>query len=87
MCCGKLTLLGQEQAISLLQRHPMSRVLVVGRKSRRVRRLGHFTGDHLVQGVDALAIGIEGIHEMHAERLFAVGNDCEVWESGLGPLA
>lgn len=45
-----------------------------------MRRFGHFTRDDLVQSVDALAIGIEGVHEMHVGRLFVVS------ETGLGPL-
>lgn len=68
----RLTLLGQEQPVSLLQRHPMSRVLVIRRKSRRVSRLGHFARNDLVQRVNALAIGINGVHKMHFVRYWVL---------------
>lgn len=43
----------------------MSRILVVWRKSCRMCGLRDFARNDLLQGIDALAIGIEGVHKMH----------------------
>lgn len=42
------------------------RVRVVGREARRVRRVCDAAVDDLLERVDALALGIEGVHEMHS---------------------
>jgi hypothetical protein len=73
----KLTLLRHEQPISLLQRHAMSRVLIIGRKPRRMRALCDFSTGNLLQRVDALAGGIEGVHEMHGILRCAADQDCD----------
>lgn len=44
------------------------RVLVVWREPRRVCRLGDFGTGDLLERVDALALGIEGVHKMHDWR-------------------
>jgi hypothetical protein len=62
---GRLTLLSQQKSVSLLQRHTMSRVLVVRRKASWVRRLGDFARNDLLEGVDTLASGVGGVHKMH----------------------
>lgn len=36
--------------------------------------LGDFAGDHLLQCVDALPCGIEGVHKMHIGELLCRGN-------------
>lgn len=41
------------------------RVLVIGRESGRVRRLGDLAVVHFLEGVFALALGVESVHEMH----------------------
>lgn len=50
----------------LLDRHAVSRVGVVGREARGVCRVGDDAVDDLLKRVDALAIGTEGVHEMHS---------------------
>lgn len=66
-----LTLLGQEQGESALQRNTLARPLVVGREARRVRRLGDLAVGDLFEGVEAGAAGVEGVHQMHGGRLFS----------------
>lgn len=46
----------------------MPRVLVVGRKPGRVCRLCDLGADNFLERVDALASGVEGVHEMHLGR-------------------
>ena len=67
VCGGResRTLLRQQKAISLLNSNTVSRVLVIRGKSRRVRRLGDLAVVDLLQGVNALAGCVEGVHEMH----------------------
>ncbi len=43
----------------------MPRILVIRRKPRWMRALCHFPTSDLLQRVNALARGIEGVHEMH----------------------
>ena len=43
----------------------MTRVLVIWRESRRVCGFGDFASNDLFQSVEALARGVEGVHEMH----------------------
>lgn len=62
-----LTFLGQKQSISLFQGNAVSGVFIIGRESGRVCRLGDFSTDNLLEGIYALAIGIQSIHEMHFE--------------------
>ena len=35
-----------------------------------MRRLGHLAVSHLLQGVQAVAVGVEGVHQMHLGGLF-----------------
>lgn len=63
-----LTLLRQEQVKATLQRNALARPLVVGREARRVRRLGDLAVGDLLEGVEAVAAGVEGVHEMHDGR-------------------
>lgn len=42
------------------------RVLVVGGEAGGVGALGDLVADDLLQRVDALALGVESVHEMHA---------------------
>lgn len=60
-----LTLLRQQQAEAALQRHPLPGPLVVGREARRVRRLGDLPVGDLLEGVEAVALRVERVHEMH----------------------
>ena len=64
---GERTLLRQQQPEAPLHRDPLPRPLVVGREPRWVRRLGHLPARHLLERVDALPAGVEGVHEMHGE--------------------
>ena len=72
---SKLTLLRQKQSISLLNRHPVPRVLVVRREPSRMRALAHFAVDDFFQRVDALrGVGWVGdVHEMHTVRGWVCG--------------
>ena len=45
------------------------RVLVIRRKARRVSRLCDFSGDDFLESVQALAVRVEGVHEMHDYRV------------------
>lgn len=47
------------------QRNGVPGIFVVGREPGWVGGLGDLTLDHLLQGVNALALGIESEHEMH----------------------
>ena len=47
-------------------RYDKPRVFIVGRKPSRMRGLGDFAGLDFLEGVEALAGGGHGIHEMHA---------------------
>jgi hypothetical protein len=60
-----LTLLGQEELESPLEGDALSRPLVVGGEARRVRRLGDLAVGNLLEGVKTVAVGVEGVHEMH----------------------
>lgn len=70
---GQRTLLGQEETETALQRNTLARPLVVGREARRVRRLGHLSVGNLFERVQAVALVVEGVHEMH-------GGSCVVFE-------
>jgi len=59
--------LGEEQTVALLERDSVPGVLVVGREARRVGRLGDLAVGHLLEGVVALALGVQSVHEMHLE--------------------
>lgn len=63
-----LTLLRQEQTESLLQSNTLPRPLVVRGEARRVRRLGDLAVGDLLEGVEAVAGRIEGVHKMHGGR-------------------
>lgn len=43
------------------------RVLVVWRKSGRVCGFGDFGAGDFLEGIDALASGVESVHEMHGD--------------------
>lgn len=60
-----LLLLSQEQVKATLQRDALTRPLVIGGEARRVRRLGDLAVGDLLQGVEAVAVGVEGVHQMH----------------------
>ena len=47
-------------------------VLIIRREPCRMRRLGDLSSNNLVEGVDALAGRVEGVHEMHDGDCFAV---------------
>jgi hypothetical protein len=64
---GSLTLLRNEQAISLLQGNTMSRVFVIWRESSRMRRFSNLSAGNLLECVDAHSIGVERVHEMHLD--------------------
>jgi len=66
----ELTLLRQKQSISLLERNPMSGVLVIWREARRVCRFGDLARDDLLEGIDTLASAVDGVHEMHDGGFF-----------------
>lgn len=46
----------------------LPRILIVGGESGRMRRFCHFIGLDFFQSVDALAVGVKGVHEMHSVR-------------------
>jgi len=64
----EILLLGDEKTVTLLEGDTVSGVLVVGRKSGRVCRLGDLGTDNLLERVDALAVGVESVHKMHDGR-------------------
>lgn len=66
---ASLTLLGQEKGKSALQGDTLARPLVIGGEARRVRRLGDLAVGDLLEGVEAVAAGVEGVHQMHGGRL------------------
>lgn len=68
-----LTLLRQKQVKATLQRNALTRPLIIGRKARRVRRLGDLAVGDLLEGVEAVAAGVEGVHQMHDGRLVSGG--------------
>lgn len=43
----------------------LPRIFIVRGESGRMCRLRHFVGLDFLQSVDALAVGVEGIHKMH----------------------
>ncbi len=59
------TLLCQKQAIPLFQRHSVSRVFVVRGESGRMCGFRDGSVKDFLQGVDALAVGVFVVHEMH----------------------
>lgn len=66
---ASLTLLGQEQGESALERDTLARPLVVGGEARGMRRLGDLAVGDLFEGVEAGAAGVEGVHQMHGGRV------------------
>lgn len=56
----------------------MSAVLVVWGESGRMRRLGDLAGSDLLERIDALAFGIESVHEMHVGDLFSIVFACPI---------
>jgi hypothetical protein len=69
-----LTLLGQEQGKSALQSNTLARPLVVGGDARGVSGLGDLAVGDLLEGVEAVAAGVEGVHQMHSGRLVLRSN-------------
>lgn len=63
------TLLSQEKLESALESNALARPLVVGRETGRVSRLGDLALSDLLQGVKAVALGVEGVHQMHCSGL------------------
>ncbi len=55
------------------------RILVIRRKARRMRGLGDFAGLDFFKGIEALAGGGEGVHEMHALRKLVRRNSLGGW--------
>lgn len=64
-----LLLLSHQQSITFLERHSMSRVLIIGREAGWMSRLRHLPSHNLVKRILAFAICIKRIHEMHGERV------------------
>jgi len=60
--------LDQEQAKASLQGDSLSGPLVIGREARWVRRLGDLAVSDLFEGIQAVAIVVESVHEMHDVR-------------------
>ena len=60
-----LTLLSQEKLKSSLESNALARPLVIGREARRVSRLGDLSVGNLLEGVKAVALSVEGVHQMH----------------------
>lgn len=71
-----LTLLRQEQVEAALQCDALARPLVIGREAGGMRRLGDLAVGDLLEGVEAVAAGVEGVHQMHDGRL-----DQVIWRS------
>lgn len=64
-----LTLLRQQQSEAALQRHTLAGPLVVGREARGVGRFGDLAVGNLFERVEAVAAGVEGVHQMHFGRI------------------
>lgn len=64
----RLTLLSDEEAVALLEGDAVTGVFVVGGEASRVGRLCDFGAHDLLERVDALAVGVEGVHQMHVGR-------------------
>lgn len=71
---GRRTIVQVQQTISLLQGDALARPLVVRRETGRVCGLGHLAGEHLLQRVGALAVGVEDVHQMHCGGLKGDGD-------------
>jgi hypothetical protein len=60
-----LLLLSQEELESSLKSNALARPLVVGRETSRVSGLGDLSLSDLLQGVKAVALSVESVHQMH----------------------
>lgn len=66
---GLLLVLSRQKIVSLLQGNTLSGELVIGGKPRGVSRLGDFTVvSNLLQGVDALAVAANSVHQVHLRK-------------------
>jgi riboflavin biosynthesis pyrimidine reductase len=54
-------LLSEQEAVTALQGDTVARVLVIGGETSRVSRLGDLAVNNLLQRVDTLAIGAQGV--------------------------
>jgi len=52
----------------------MSGVLIIGREPGGMRGLCDSSVQHLFEGVDALALAVEGVHKMHFDEMGTVLN-------------
>jgi hypothetical protein len=62
-------LLRHQKPKASLHNHPLPRELVIGREPGRMGRLGHLVVDDLLERVDAAAVLVERVHEMHCGLL------------------
>lgn len=71
-------LLRGEKSEPLLARDPLTRELVIRRKTGRMRRLGRFAVDDLFQRVHTLALLVQVVHEVHgaAPRRTELCSEC-----------
>lgn len=65
------TLLGQEKVEAALESHTLARPLVVGGETSRVSRLCNLAVGDLLEGVEAVALLVESVHQMHFERVWS----------------
>lgn len=62
-----ILLLGKKEIESLLESNPLPRPLIVWREACGMRGFGDLSVGNLLQGVEAIAIGVERVHEMHRD--------------------
>lgn len=48
------------------RRKGVPRISIIRREPRRMSRFGHLAADDFFQRVDALALAVERVHEMHS---------------------
>lgn len=78
------TLLRKKQSKSLLHGNSLARPFIIGRKASRVRRLCDLAVGYLLKGIQAVAAGVEGVHEMHCGEL--IWNSQKIQESAVPKL-
>lgn len=70
--CGGRVSYASFSMYQLMSKCILPRILVIWREASGVRRLCDFCSHDLVQGVEALAAGVERVHEMHLELFWCL---------------
>lgn len=65
MCDLLILLLSQEKLKASLESNALARPLVIGGEARGVGGLGDLSLGDLLEGVQAIALGVESVHKMH----------------------